>query len=204
MPKELAIVVPVKPLAEGKTRLHGRLSQEAILKLNSQLLLGTLQVVADLCDLADVYVVSRSAEVLQQANHFGFNTCLEPASLDLNLAIGLGRNEAAKAGATELMVVPVDLPWLSSMALRVVVDEFRRKYDVMVVTDRARNGTNLLLWRPISTAEFSYGNHSAVRHAAIAERLGLRVDIRQDRQLSFDIDTPADYEQWVSGPAPVF
>lgn len=204
MPKELAIIVPVKPLAEGKTRLHGRLSQEAILTLNSQLLLRTLQVVAGLCDLADVYVVSRSAEVLQQANDHGCNPCREPALFDLNRAIGLGRDEAAKAGATELMIVPVDIPWLSSMALRAVVDEFRRKYDVMVVTDRARNGTNLLLWRPISTAEFSYGNHSAVRHAAIAERLGLRVDIRQDRQLSFDIDTPADYEQWVSGPAPVF
>jgi 2-phospho-L-lactate guanylyltransferase len=204
MPKELAIVVPVKPLAEGKTRLHGRLSQEAILTLNSQLFLGTLQVVADLRDLADVYVVSRSAEVLQQANDHGCNPCREPALFDLNRAIGLGRDEAAKAGATELMVVPVDIPWLSPTALRALVSEFRRKYDVMIVTDRARSGTNLLLWRPIGTAEFLYGSHSAVRHANAAGRLDLRIDVRQDRQLSFDLDTPADFEQWVSEPAPTF
>jgi 2-phospho-L-lactate guanylyltransferase (CobY/MobA/RfbA family) len=64
----------------------------------------------------------------------------------------------------------------------------------MIITDRAGEGTNLLLWRPIETARFHFGAGSAARHAEVAGALGLRVVMRQDCHLSFDLDAQHDLE----------
>lgn len=192
--KQLAIVIPVKSPREGKSRLAGMLQPAERYDLNFELMRHTFDQVAPLAEAAEVYVVSKSFEVLGEAMRRGFRTCSEPEHFELNDALSLAAKQAEKAGATEVMVLPTDLPWLSSNHLLFVLKEFRSMYDVMIVTDRAEVGTNLLLWRPIGTSEFSYGHYSANQHAAIAGRLNLRVCVRQDRLLSFDLDTPFDFE----------
>jgi len=192
--KQLAIVIPVKSPREGKSRLAGMLQADERYDLNLELMRHTFDQVAPLAEAAEVYVVSKSFEVLGEAMRRGFRTCSEPEHFELNDALSLAAEQAEKAGATEVMVLPTDLPWLSSNHLLFVLEEFRSMYDVMIVTDRAEVGTNLLLWRPIGTSEFSYGLYSANQHAAIAGRLNLRVCVRQDRLLSFDLDTPFDFE----------
>lgn len=192
--KQLAIVIPVKSPREGKSRLAGMLQPAERYDLNFELMRHTFDQVAPLAEAAEVYVVSKSFEVLGEAMRRGFSTCSEPEHFELNDALSLAAKQAEKAGATEVMVLPTDLPWLSSNHLLFVLKEFRSMYDVMIVTDRAEVGTNLLLWRPIGTSEFSYGHYSANQHAAIAGRLNLRVCVRQDRLLSFDLDTPFDFE----------
>jgi 2-phospho-L-lactate guanylyltransferase len=197
--QRLAIVVPVKPPREGKSRLDGILSASNRYDLNLRLLKHTLDQVAELSDLADIYVVSKSSDVLTEAAGRGFEACLEPSDSELNGAVTLGAKRAQADGATELMALPIDLPWLSSDRLRHIIDEFRNSCDVLIITDRTRNGTNLLLWRPIGTSKFQYGDSSASRHADVAEQLGLRVTVRRDRRLSFDLDTPHDFDVWSRG-----
>jgi 2-phospho-L-lactate guanylyltransferase len=147
-----------------------------------------------LADVADVHVVSKSSDVLGEASLRGFASHFEQDPCDLNDAIALGAARARAAGATEVMVVPIDLPWLSSDRLLSVVAEVRDDCDVMIITDRAGEGTNLLLWRPIEIARFHFGAGSAARHAEAAGALGLRVVTRQDCHLSFDLDTRQDLE----------
>jgi 2-phospho-L-lactate guanylyltransferase len=197
--KKLAIIVPVKPLRQGKSRLAGVLSAPDREALNLRLLTHTLDQVAALTDLAEIIVVSKSSDVLADAARRGFTSCLEPHVCDLNGAIALGAAQAVAVGAHEIMVLPVDLPWLSSGRLRSLVDDFRPACDVLIVADRAGGGTNVLLWRPVETARFHYGIGSAARHAEIAAGLGLRVSVQQDRRLSFDLDTPQDLAFWSRG-----
>lgn len=192
----LAIIIPVKPPCEGKSRLAAVLPQAKRYDLNLRLLRHTFDQAAGLQDIADIHVVSRSPDVIAEAAVRGFQTCAEPAGLGLNGAVALAAETAAAAGATETVILPVDLPWLSSDRLRAVVGEFRGGGDVLIITDRAGGGTNLLLWRPLATATFCYGIGSAKGHADRAAGLGLRVAMRQDRHLSFDIDTPGDFDAW--------
>jgi 2-phospho-L-lactate guanylyltransferase len=199
--KPLAIVIPVKSLREGKSRLTDVLQANDRYALNSRLLMHTFDQVAHMIDIADVYVVSKSPDVLAEAVRRGFTECPESDLCELNRAITLGANQAEARGATEVMVLPIDLPWLSSSRLRHLVEEFRVDYDAMIVADRAGEGTNVLLWRPIKTASFKYGVGSAAKHADVAEALGYRVVIRQDRYLSFDLDTPQDLKIWSSREA---
>jgi 2-phospho-L-lactate/phosphoenolpyruvate guanylyltransferase len=194
--KRLAIVVPVRAPLEGKSRLAGILSADERYELNLKLMRHTFDQVAVLAEVAAVYVVSKSSEVLADAARRGFEACSEPDDCELNGAVTLAARWAEEAGAIEVMVLPTDLPWLSSDQLLLVLEEFRDTCDVMIVTDRTKLGTNLLLWRPIGTSNFSYGVGSAKQHAEAAARLNLRVRIRQDRLLSFDLDTPYDFEVW--------
>lgn len=194
--KELAIIIPVKPPREGKSRLAAVLPEARRYDLNLRLLSHTFAQAAALKDIAEIHVVSRSPEVIADAANRGFAACVEPDGFELNGAVALAAKAAAAAGATETMILPVDLPWLSSDRLRAVIDEFRSAADVLIITDRAGGGTNLLLWRPLMTATFCYGVGSAAGHAERAAALGLRVAVRQDRHLSFDIDTPEDLEAW--------
>jgi 2-phospho-L-lactate guanylyltransferase len=197
--KPLAIVIPVKSPHQGKSRLGGVLRPADRYDLNLRLLAHTLDVAAELIDDAEVYVVSKSAEALAEARLRGFAICLEPDFFDLNAAVTLAVRQAQADGIEEIMVLPVDLPWLHAERLRALVAEFRTGSDVMIITDRVRNGTNLLLWRPIATVSVHYGPGSAARHADAATRLGLRTVVRDDPQLSFDIDTPQDFAEWSRG-----
>lgn len=197
--KRLAIIVPVKSPQQGKSRLGAVMSGCHRHKLNLGLLSRTLNEAGKLKHIADVIVVSKSREVLEQAVRREFRGCIEPADCDLNGAIAIGAQAAEDAGATEIMVLPVDLPWLSVDLLHQAIVEFRNNCDVMIVTDFAGSGTNLLLWRPIGMAVFQFGDGSAQRHAEAARKLGLRVRTREDARLSFDLDTPGDLDIWSRG-----
>jgi 2-phospho-L-lactate guanylyltransferase len=195
----LAIIVPVKSPQLGKSRLGKVLHAYSRHKLNLGLLKRTLNEAGKLANVADVIVVSKSWEVLEQAVQGGFKSCQEPANCDLNGAIAIGVQAAKKAGAAEVMVLPIDLPWLSADRLQQVIVEFRNTCDVMIITDFAEHGTNLLLWRPIGMSVFQFGEGSAKRHAEAARSLGLRVSVREDSMLSFDLDTPSDLDIWSRG-----
>jgi 2-phospho-L-lactate guanylyltransferase len=199
--KRLAIIIPVKSPEDGKSRLAGELSARDRYALNQLLLNHTLDQVAELTDVADVHVVSKSSVVLANASQRGFASHLEPSLCDLNGAVALGAARAQAAGATDVMVVPIDLPWLSSDRLLSVVAEVQENCDVMIITDRAGEGTNLLLWRPIEIARFHFGAGSATRHAEVAGALGLRVVTRRDYHLSFDLDTRHDLEMMLRNDA---
>jgi 2-phospho-L-lactate guanylyltransferase len=195
----LSIIVPVKSPRLGKSRLGAVLRRHRRHKLNLGLFKRTLNEAGKLASIADVMVVSKSPKVLEQAVQVGFKGCLEPADCDLNEAIAIGAEAAKKAGATEVMVLPIDLPWLSADRLQQVIVEFRNACDVMIITDFAGRGTNLLLWRPIGMSVFQFGEGSAKRHAEAARSLGLRVSVLKDPMLSFDLDTPGDLDVWSRG-----
>ncbi|MDB5653642.1 MAG: hypothetical protein JWQ94_1255 [Tardiphaga sp.] len=195
--KQMAIIIPVKAPEQGKSRLAGVLSAPDRHALNLRLLGHTLDQVTALADLAHVIVVSKSPAVLAAAAARHFVACVEPEPCDLNGALALGADQAQAAGAQEIMVLPVDLPWLSAQQLRQLMTDHRADGDVIIIADRAGCGTNVLLWRPAALAQFRYGIGSARRHAETAASLGLRVSVQKHIRLSFDLDTPGDLDHWL-------
>ncbi len=112
--KSLAIVIPVKRPELGKSRLSAVLDPCDRLAFNRAMLNQTFGQVAKLSDVGDIYVVTKSAEVRSQAVIRGFETCDEPEACDLNGAVAIGASQARRAGALEILVLPVDLPLLSA------------------------------------------------------------------------------------------
>jgi 2-phospho-L-lactate/phosphoenolpyruvate guanylyltransferase len=193
--KKLAILVPVKPLAEGKSRLEGILGAAERVKLNRILALRTFEVARELLDVAEVFVVSKSAEVLKLArDHFLTGAEESPLAL-LNDAIAFGCSEAKRCGLRELLVLPVVLIFLTSARVRALLHN-SQNVDVIIVPDAAGKGTNLIYWRSIESVSAHFGTSSAIHHERDAKAKGLSVEIVNDKDLSFDLDSPTDFQTW--------
>lgn len=96
--KRLAIVIPVKSPREGKSRLAGMLQAAERYDLNLELMRHTFDQVAPLAEAAEVYVVSKSFEVLGEAMRRGFRTCSEPEHFELNDALSLAAEQLRRRG----------------------------------------------------------------------------------------------------------
>ena len=95
---KLWLIVPIKPFAEGKSRLAGRLSPSRRSSLSKQLFRHVITQALAAPELTGILVVSRDATVLDdlQAPHLYL---IAETGNDLNRAIQQGREEALQRGA---------------------------------------------------------------------------------------------------------
>ena len=189
----LWVVVPASPLAEGKSRLAPVLGADARRRLNERFLLSALDIAAAVVGPARTLVVSRCADALALARAAGAATLRELGAGGLNAALRQGAAHLARRGATALMVLPVDLPLARPADLEALIRLAGRRPGVVVATDQAKIGTNVMMVRPPGAIRFRFGPQSRAAHLREARRQGLRVTLVSRPALAFDVDTPADY-----------
>ena len=95
-------------------------------------------------------------------------------------------------GADAILVLPIDLPFVSTDALDAVIDALPAGGPaVVLVADRHGTGTNALVLRPPDVIEFAFGPGSRGAHADLATAAGVPY-VELESPLSFDLDTPDD------------
>lgn len=193
---DLYVVVPVRGLAEGKSRLASVLTPAQRIALNRTLLVQTLHVLqAWRGDLAQCIVVSGCERALGIAREAGAVTVIEAHASGLNAAVTLATAHAARSGARRVLVLPCDLPALTQQAL---ADFLARaaNADVALAPDLSGSGTNALIIGTAHAFEFKFGPGSFALHSRAAAAVGARVFVHRAPQLAFDLDTPRDLERW--------
>ena len=186
----LWLLVPVKPLGEGKSRLAGRLSPVERAELSSRLLAGVLSAARAAGVLAGILVISRDAAVLAQAAAAGATPVMEIAS-GLNPALGQAREAAVVSGADAILVLPADLPLVIPQDVRALHQLGAGEPGVVVAPSRA-GGTNALLLRPPMAIDFAFGPGSCERHCVLARAAELPLRVFDSPTLAFDVDLPED------------
>lgn len=180
------IIVPVKRLRDGKSRLATVLDVPQRIALGQRLVTRTLTIA---CAVAPVVVVTADPWVCDAAAAAGTDVVAEAASAGLNAALDTAR--ADWPANQQLLVLPVDLPRLTAETLRELAG---RSDDVVIAPDRHGRGTNILVL-PAGAAlsfRFAFGPDSCRRHADEAARLGLRCRRITAPEVAFDLDDPAD------------
>ena len=172
----LSVVVPMKA-TKGKSRLAGVLDaagREALTQQMLQHVLGTLREAG----LGDVAVASAEDE--------------------LNADVTAAARRAEAAGASELLLVMADLPYLSADDIAAMIQAGRLS-DV-VIAEAKDGGTNALLLRPPTVLQFAFttGRPSAQFHADHARSVGIEPQFVRRPGLARDIDTPDDLATLVS------
>lgn len=177
----LRIVIPVRPLGQGKTRLSPALTGPARAEL-ARAMFAHVQDVAR--HFAPVHAISRDAAVLALAQH--------PL-----LELGEGLNPALEQAARELggngpvLALSADLPLLRGedlTAMIMLLDEA----DVIAAPDRMGRGTNALLLARPGLIPYRFGPDSLTAHRDAAERAGLRFTCCERAGLASDVDRPED------------
>lgn len=190
----LWVIVPVKPLRRGKSRLASVLSPEERAVLNQTMLANTLRVLQSVEEVDQVVVISRDSGVLGLARDFQARTVQEDGRSQLNAALQRATVVANMYGATSVLILPADLPLLSADTLRDFIARARKPPCVVIAPDRRRDGTNALLVSPTGLFNYHYGIGSFRKHCELGEKAGAQVEIVCRQELDLDLDLPEDLE----------
>lgn len=198
MSGSLAIVVPVRSLSGGKTRLGPDAGPDLRAAITRAMLRKVLAAATASGAASSVLLVSPDPEALAVAGEFGRAVTPVDQPRDrsgLNPAIDLGREIAIAGGADRMLMLFADLPLLEAEN---VLDMAGTLTPVALASDRAGTGTNALLLDlagPARDFVFQFGEGSFDRHLAEAKRLGLFVTPVKIAAMSFDLDTPEDLRE---------
>jgi 2-phospho-L-lactate guanylyltransferase len=186
-------IIPVKPLARAKSRLSRTLKAPTRAALVRSIFSRTLDVIAQVERIDGVIVVSRDLTILELARQRNAVALMESDS-GLNPAITQAAHWAQAHDARSVIVIPVDLPLITSADLDTLIDRAVEERCVVIAPDRREDGTNVLLVRPPDAIHFAYGASSFNAHRAQAIECGLIVHEYRSPTTAFDIDVPGDLE----------
>ena len=188
----IAAIIPVGTLEGAKTRLGEMLDAEERRDLVERLLARTVVTAVAVDRLDDVLVISPDREVLRRSAELGART-LRQRSRGLNRGLAEARADVVAGGAEAILVLPIDLPFVSVEAVRAVVAALVASGPAAVVlaTDRHGSGTNALGLRPPDVIDFAFGPGSRRAHRAAAEAAGATYT-EIEGPLTVDLDTADD------------
>jgi 2-phospho-L-lactate/phosphoenolpyruvate guanylyltransferase len=198
----LHVLVPVRGLADGKGRLGFALDAEERETLILGLLGHTLDVLRDWSGCERVHVVSSDPVIRAMAHDRGAAVVDDLSHGDLNEALLAARQAAMGDGATAVLCLPADLPFLAPAALAELLDAADAALAagsgrplVVVAPADARDGTNALLLSPPTIIDPQFGGQSLAAHVRAAGAADASVQLVVNAQLGFDLDTPEDLER---------
>jgi 2-phospho-L-lactate guanylyltransferase len=122
-------------------------------------------------------------------------TALAESESGLNAALNQAREWALARGAQVVLVLPADLPRLTSGDIMTMLDLAREPRCVVIAPDARGEGTNALLLRPPDALNFAFGPQSFYEHCAQAETSQLALHIYRSSTVALDLDTPADWKR---------
>jgi len=191
-PGDVVAIVPIGAIEGAKSRLGRTLDAEERRDLVLRLAARTVRAAVAAAGVIETLVITPDDEVRALALEAGARP-MRQRTQGLNQALVEARDEAIAAGATAVLVVPIDLPLVTAEALETVLAELAApgRPLVVLVPDRHTRGTNALLVAPPDAIEFAFGGDSRAAHATAAGRAGARL-VELGGPLSLDLDTPDD------------
>jgi len=187
----IAAIIPVGSFVGAKSRLGESLDAEERQDLVDGLLAHTVAAALGVERLADVLVVSPDRDVLVRAAELGART-FRQRSRGLNKGLREGIADIVAGGADAVLILPIDLPFVSPTELVRVLDPLRVEEPIVVlVTDRHGTGTNVLGLRPPAAIDVAFGPGSRLAHRRASKAAGVRY-VEVDGPLNVDLDTPDD------------
>ena len=185
-------IVPIKPLRLGKSRLAPMLGAMERAQLNRALLERTISTLIQSSAVGEVLVVSRDPSALALARELGARSLQEDGAPSLNAALRQAAIVAQVHGPTGVLVIPADLPLLSTADVTDLLAKAGDPPVVVIAPDRHRRGTNALLLSPPNLIAYDFGGNSFARHCERAHRAGARLEVVELPSLGLDLDLPQD------------
>ncbi len=185
-------IIPVGTLDGAKSRLGAVLDAEERLDLTLRLARTTIAAAVATPGIVETIVVTPDDTVRKLADELGARPIRQRKG-GLNRGIDDGRAEALAAGASAVLILPIDLPEVSSAAIADVLATLDRpgRPLVAIVADRHGRGTNALLLAPPDAIDTCFGGDSRSAHVAAAAAAGAEL-VELGGPLALDLDTPDD------------
>ena len=193
------ILIPVKNLANAKQRLAAILDQSSRTELAHAMLLDVAQAVAGCERRPATALVTSDPFALDVARQFDFEVISDQINRSETDAIEMATSVCISRGVDFTVVIPGDIPLLSSIELQLVMDSAPLEGSVLVPSAEGR-GTNAALRRPANLFPLRFGNDSFIPHLAAANATNKRCVVLSLPGIALDIDNPSDLRDLVAAP----
>ncbi len=183
------VIIPVKKLADGKSRLKSLLTQEQ----RKHLILKMLESVVDACieaGLDKAYVIGSDPEVEELTKQRGLSFipdvwCELNKSLEGVVSILCPKHKGG------FVILPCDLPLLLPEDVK-IIGRLLEYNDVVISPAFGLRGTNALAMKEAHIVKTQFGASSFPKHVSSARACGKRVAIYASLGVCLDIDLPKD------------
>jgi 2-phospho-L-lactate guanylyltransferase len=181
--RRTAAIVPFKGSADAKSRLEGALPRAERQRLACALLHHVL----------DVLHASGCVDLIAVISPQPIDcvTTIHDRGQGLNAAIQQGMEWVQASGADLLLVIPADLPLLSTADIHALIAAVPTSQGIVLAPSKG-GGTGALALRPPTAIQPAFGPDSAKHHLARSKAAGLEVRTIERPGLSLDLDDPAD------------
>jgi 2-phospho-L-lactate guanylyltransferase len=185
----IAAIIPVKTLAQAKSRLGTLLSASERRALVLAMLSDVLDSLTTAQKIDRVGLISADPAVLAYAAARGVEA-LADHTTDLNAALEQAAAHYAARGADATLVLPADVPLIQPYEIDALISEHTSRG--LVIAPSRDGGTNALLVGPALALPFLFGAGSLARHLAAAHERGLAARVFRSPGLEIDVDRPDD------------
>lgn len=193
-------IVPVKPFDGAKARLAAVLSASGRRRLAKAMLQDVLDALVATTELAGILVVTHDEAAARLAQNLGAEVIDDVSGCGTNAAVAQGLQFLDSRGRRGALVVPGDVPLMTTDDLREIL-AYARACPVVLVPAMRDGGTNLLLTQPPGLLPPCFGRDSFARHVAAARALGIEPCILHPEGIGLDIDNPDDVAALIAHPS---
>lgn len=194
-------VVPVKSFACAKQRLAPLLGARERATLARAMFEDVLQVLVRSPFVAGALVVTQDVEAATMARRAGAGVLSDPREPGLIPAVQHAARTLAAARCAGMLVVPADLPLITSADIELIALGHRSSPAVTLVAASSDGGTNALACSPPDAMPFFFGEDSFRRHRDGALALGLTPKVLTLPRFGRDIDRPEDLLAFLERPS---
>ncbi|WP_218511907.1 2-phospho-L-lactate guanylyltransferase [Variovorax sp. dw_308] len=186
------VAIPMKDLAESKTRLSPYMSCERRAHLSSSLFDRALTFFESQFPSTQRLVVTSSRGIAERARQGGSLAISEGPPAGLNAAAEVAFAWARANAFDRLILVPADIPvWLAQEARQLLESADRNDVAIARAGDGGTNAIVLNLNR-VCEFNFLYGHESALLHEKYCASAGLSCEVSRLPFMGHDIDTIED------------
>ena len=187
------LLIPVKSLTTAKQRLAEALDQGRRSQLAEAMLRDVMTAAAGVLGRIDVALVTGDAGARSLAAEFGFLVIEDTRNESETTAIEMATAWCEQRGYDTTVVVPGDIPLITSDELQRVLDAAPAEGAVFVPA-YDRRGSNCILRRPASIIPLRFGNDSFLPHCEAMKKTGKQLVILEMPGIGLDIDNPHELD----------
>jgi len=196
-----SILIPMRSLNEGKTRLSNLLSpnkREKLIKLLFTQLLKKLKTLKNQSPLifSDILVITPCEEVEKISKDFQVLVLKEQSLNGLNSAVKKGIYWSSENLYDSSLILPGDIIDPETEDIKKILLMGKKSRNSMVICPSTDFGTNALFLSLPTRLNFKFGPNSFFEHQKEAKKISIRSIIAPVDSLKDDLDTGKDLEKF--------
>jgi 2-phospho-L-lactate/phosphoenolpyruvate guanylyltransferase len=187
------LLIPVKSLTTAKQRLAAALNPWQRSQLAEAMLRDVMAAASGVRNRLDVALVTGDARAQHLARKLGFDVIEDTRNESETAAIEMATAWCEQRGYDTTVVVPGDIPLITSEELHRVLDAAPTAGAVFVPA-YDRRGSNCILRRPGSLIPLRFGNDSFLPHCEALRNTGRKLVVLEMPGIGLDIDNPHELD----------